>query len=404
MADLKSIDAVLKQILSDTFQPPETENLSLLEASGRVLAEDILSPMDVPPADNSAMDGYALDANDAAMVEQGVYEVSDRVPAGSSGKQIKPGTLVRIFTGGEIPPGANTVIMQENTELLDEGRVRIIKMPALGNNVREQGQDIQKGGIILTAGKRLQPQDLALLASVGHDKVNVYRRLRIAIITTGNELIDPPLPLKSGQIYNSNRYALESLVTQMGFDSRYYGTAEDTPEATEKAFTDAAKECDCLISSGGVSVGEEDHVKQVVQKLGSLDLWKVAIKPGKPLAFGQVLGRPFFGLPGNPVSSFVTFCLFTRPYLLRLQGCRDYAPSTYHVPVDFEIDGGSRVEFLRARVEPDNGGVRVNLFPNQGSGVMSSLSWANALVEVGIHQKVRKGDFLKIYPLENLIR
>lgn len=411
MSDLIPVDEVLQRILSSVESVPETCKLSLDLLAGKVNASDVFSEINVPPADNSAMDGYALDANDPGIKAGGTYIVSDRVPAGSQGQSLAAGTLVRIFTGGEIPAGANSVVMQENTEpAVIEGRenkkstgaVILHKKPELGQNVRTKGQDIKKGGLVLPAGKRLTAPDLGLLASIGSSEVEIFKPLSIGILSTGNELIEPPEPLQPGQIYNSNRFSLGALVTGLGMEPRYFGVVEDSAQATRDAFREAAEVCDILVSSGGVSVGEEDYVKQVVEELGKLDLWRIAIKPGKPLAFGSVLGKPFFGLPGNPVSAFVTFCLITRPFLLKSQGCSNCLPASYMAPVNFDFKGGLRVEYLRVRTTSTEGAGEVDLYSNQGSGVMSSLSWADALAEVPIGQQVKKGDQLKIYPLHNL--
>lgn len=400
MSPLIPIEQALETILSDVTPSARHMELSLQQCLGHVLAESLIADINVPPADNSAMDGYAMNAEDDLIQSGGTYRISDRIPAGTRGQSLEAGTLVRIFTGGEIPTGANAVVMQENTTLLGEDKVVLLDKPALGQNVRGQGQDIRKGSEILKEGKRITAPDLGLMASVGIHQVKVVRPLKVGILTTGNELVDPPTPLQPGQIYNSNRFSLEALVSGLGMEPHYYGSVEDTPEATRAALSSAAASCDCLISSGGVSVGEEDHVKAQVQALGQLNVWRIAIKPGKPLAFGSVEGTPFFGLPGNPVSSFVTFCLFARPFLLKLQGARDIQPPSYMAPVSFDYQGGSRVEFLRVRAFVQGGEMAIEPFEHQGSGVMSSLSWANALAKVGIDQQVRKGDRLRIYPLD----
>lgn len=414
MSELIPVDEVLERILSGVNKVPETCKLPLDQISGKIVARDVFSDINVPPADNSAMDGYALDANDPTIESGGIYRVSDRIPAGSQGQSLVAGTLVRIFTGGEIPAGANAVVMQENTELVTAekgentgaktgtGKVILHKKPEPGQNVRTKGQDIKKGGLVLKAGKRLSAPDLGLLASVGCSEPEVFKPLRVGILSTGNELIEPPEPLKPGQIYNSNRFSLGALVAGLGMEPKYFGVVEDSAEATRNAFREAAASSDCLVSSGGVSVGEEDYVKQVVEELGKLDLWRIAIKPGKPLAFGSVLGKPFFGLPGNPVSAYVTFCLIARPFLLKSQGCSNCLPASYMAPVNFDFKGGKRVEFLRVRTRNMENRDEITLYPNQGSGVMSSLSWADALAEIGIGQQVNKGDLLKIYPLHNL--
>lgn len=401
MSALTPVDEVLDRILSAAQIVTESEVIPLDQSLGRISAEEIKSSINVPPADNSAMDGYALNASDADIQLNTAYSVSDRIAAGSQGKKLEAGTLARIFTGAEIPPGANAVIMQEKTESKGD-KIILHQLPKVGQNVRTRGQDIHEGSKVLETGKRLGPEELGLLASVGYSKIKVYQPLKVGILTTGDELVEPPTPLKPGQIYNSNRYTLRALVRGLGMEVVDFGVVEDTVEATRLALTKGAQSSDCVVSSGGVSVGEEDYVKQVVEELGELNIWRIAIKPGKPLAYGSVDGTPFFGLPGNPVSSFITFCLIARPFLLKMQGCSSWLPDSYHAAVNFDYAGGTRREYLRVRAEETASGTEINLFPNQGSGIMSSVSWANALAQVEIGQQVKSGDLLKIYPLKNM--
>lgn len=401
MSHLLPVDQVLDRILTSVQVTTQVESIALDQSLGRVISEDIQASMDVPPADNSAMDGYALDANDPAFKLDGAYTVSDRIAAGGQGKALKAGTLARIFTGAAMPVGANAVVMQENTGTKGD-QVILHQLVQPGQNVRLKGQDIQRDSRLLERGRRLGPGELGLLASVGFSEMTVYKPLKIGILTTGDELVDPPTPLKPGQIYNSNRYSLTGLVKGLGMEVLDLGVVEDTPQATRTAIKEGADRCDCLISSGGVSVGEEDYVKQVVEELGHLDIWRIAIKPGKPLAFGSVGGVPFFGLPGNPVSSFITFCLIARPFLLKSQGCCSWSPDYTYARVNFDYRGGTRREYLRVRAGETASGFEVILYPNQGSGIMSSISWANALAEVEIDQQVKSGDVLKIYPLKTL--
>lgn len=389
---LVPVEKALDQLLGFARPIDETVVVSLAEALGKVLAVDVASPVQVPPHDNSAMDGYAAAAGDVKAGE--AYPISQRIAAGSVGTPLEPGTLARIFTGAPIPGGADAVVIQEDTEMAEE-RVRVLEVPRPGENIRPAGQDIEKGSVILSRGRRLLPQDLSLLASVGLAEVTVFRTLSIAILSTGDELVEPPAPLQPGQIYNSNRHALAGLIKRLDMNVVDLGIVPDSPEATEQALREAAK-YDMIVSTGGVSVGEEDHVKATVESLGELNLWRLAIKPGKPLAYGHVDGTPFFGLPGNPVSTFVTFLVLTRPYLLKYQGVTDYQHDYLSGIADFEFQGGGRQEYLRVKVCFEDGQPKLRPFDNQGSGVMSSLSWADALAEIPAGQVVARGDPVRI--------
>lgn len=397
MSGLRPVDDVITMLLDRVPEYNETLSVPLLSAQGLCLAEDVTSPVNVPPADNSAMDGYAI--NSGSLNADEWIPVSMRVPAGYVGDELADGTAARIFTGAPIPPGADTVVIQENTESR-EGEVKILELPLPGANIREQGQDIRMGSCVATAGEKLTPAWLGVIASVGVAEVKVKRPLRVAILSTGDELVEPGRETAPGQIYNSNRYVLAGLVRELGMEVIDIGIVSDTPEATEAALIEAAVSSDCILSSGGVSVGEEDHVKAAVERLGSIDIWKLAIKPGKPLAFGEVRGTPFFGLPGNPVSTYVTFSIVARPYLRRYQGFADYLNNVDWARAGFSFSAGSRREYLRVKTHADaSGQVIAEKFPNQGSGVMSSVAWCNALAEVEIDQSVSEGDLLKIYPV-----
>jgi len=395
---LTPVDEVLVKIKQQASLLVDEEEIDLGSALGRILSQSIKSAINVPPSDNSAMDGYAINS---AGVSKGIkLKVSDRIPAGTTGQVLVPGTAARIFTGASIPPGADAVVMQENTAVIDD-EVEIHEHPQKGQNVRLCGQDIKAGEIVLSLGRKLKPQDIGLLASIGYARVPVYQKLKVAVLSTGDELVCPseipPNSLKPGQIYNSNQYALIALIEQLGMAAINMEPVGDSFEATEKAFLQAAEIADCIVSSGGVSVGEEDHVKAVVDKLGQIDIWKLAIKPGKPLAYGRVGKTPFFGLPGNPVSSFVTFNIVARPYLMLCQGCPDGELTQIQVPAGFEIKGGSRREYLRVKLETDERGhISLVNFANQGSGILSSLSWADGLAEVEIGAKISKGDAVKV--------
>ena len=395
MSKLRPVEEAIDHLLAKVSRTEQTEIRGLSDALGLYLTEPVISDLDVPPADNSAMDGYAVQL--ASISENQWLEVSARVPAGSVGEEIRSGTAVRIFTGAPIPAGADTVVMQENCEA-EENRVRIHELPELGANVRARGQDLEAGATVLQSGERLTAQSLALLASVGCAEVKVFKPLRVAIMSTGDELVEPGGRLAEGQIFNSNRFALEGLIRGLGMEVVDLGIVEDTPDATDRILRQAAERADLIVSTGGVSVGEEDHVKSAVERLGHLDLWKLAIKPGKPLAFGSVLGKPFFGLPGNPVSTFVTFVIVARPFLLAMQGAASSRSRGMPIPSGFSFRGGSRREYLRVRVcENSEGDPYLEKFANQGSGVMTSVAWADGLAEVEIGQQVEPGDKLRVH-------
>jgi molybdopterin molybdotransferase len=394
---LHPVDDVLDQILANVDVTGTTESVQTDQALGRYLAADVSSPVDVPPAANSEMDGYAYDGHDPSMVAGGVYDISDRIPAGSVGKTLVPGTLTRIFTGAHLPEGANTVVMQEDTTVVN-GKVQIDELPAPGQHVRPQGQDIETNEVILKRGRRLRPEDLGLVASVGLGTVEVYRPLTVAVVSTGDELVEPGDSLGPGQIYNSNRYVLSGLLRSLGMQVLDLGITRDSAAATRDALQRGAQQSDCIICSGGVSVGEEDYVKAVVEEMGSLDVWRLAIKPGKPLAYGQVLGTPFFGLPGNPVSVYVTFLIVARPFLIAMQGGTSPRAPYYFGTADFETRAGNRREYLRVQIAPnDKGEIVLSKFKNQSSGVLSSVTWADGLAEVEIDQHIRPGDRLKYF-------
>lgn len=396
---LMPVDDVVERLMSEAQCLVGTEMIKVSQACGRVLAEAVISPINVPLLSNSAMDGYAVNTAD---VEVGcVLVVSDRIPAGTVGKTLQPGTAARIFTGAPIPQGANAVVIQEDTKLVDAG-VEIHEVPDHEQNIRRAGQDIVVGAQVLDCGHKLRPQDLGLVASVGCADVCVYRKLKVGVMSTGDELIEPPNELQPGQIYNSNQYTLLALIDSLGMESIDLGLVADSPQATDAALRKGADVADCILSTGGVSVGEEDHVKAAVERLGVLDIWRLAIKPGKPLAFGNVATKPFFGLPGNPVSTFVTFMMIARPYLLKCQGLENTALPTFYGASAFKVSAGSRREYLRVRLSYDeHGNSRVDGFQNQGSGVMSSVSWATGLAQVEPGQTIDVGDLLKVHIFTN---
>ena len=394
----------LEALMAGATPITETETVDTLDANGRVLAAPVRSALRVPPADNTAMDGYAMRAADVPAAGARL-PVSQRIPAGHVGTELAPGTAARIFTGGLIPPGADAVVMQEQCE--SDGDVVVINhVPASGEWIRRAGEDIEIGSEILCAGTRLSPQALGLAASVGQASLDVVRRVRVAVFFTGDELAMPGEPLKPGAIYNSNRFTLRGLLQNLGCEVTDFGIVPDTLAATRDTLRRAAAGNDLIITSGGVSVGEEDHIRPAVTAEGRLDLWRIAMKPGKPLAFGQVAngsGKPtfFIGLPGNPVSSFVTFLLFVRPFLLRLQGVADVTPRRIAVRADFDLPRGDRRnEFLRARFN-DAGGL--DLFPNQSSGVLTSTVWGDGLIDNPPNQPIRRGDTVQFIPFASLL-
>lgn len=398
----------LETLLLSVRPIAEIETVPTIDAAGRVLAAAQRSTLDVPPADNTQMDGYAVRAADCASGTAHL-PVSQRIPAGHVGQPLQPGTAARIFTGAMIPSGADAVVMQEQCEA-DGDSVTIRHIPAAGDWVRRAGEDIRNGSIILEAGRRLRGQELGLAASVGLASLPVVRRPRVAVFFTGDELAMPGEPLKPGAIYNSNRFMLRGLLEQLGCTTTDYGIVGDSREATREALRTAAAEHDLIITSGGVSVGEEDHIKPAVEAEGRLNMWQIAMKPGKPLAFGEVRRNPgsgeaghafFLGLPGNPVSSFVTFLLFVRPFILRMQGVTDVEPPRYSMRADFDLPKPDRRnEFLRARVNASGG---LDLFPNQGSGVLTSTVWGHGLIDNPPGHPIASGDLVSFIPFDSLI-
>ena len=402
-SNMLSVEEAIEYLLSRADIKPESEQVELKQALGRVLAVDQSSPVFVPPADNSAMDGYAVNTKDFASGGDKRLPVTQRIPAGTRGKTLVPGTAARIFTGAPVPDGADAIVMQELTE--KDGDCIVVKaIPRKGDHIRKRGEDISTGDRILSAGQKLRPQELGLAASVGIGELPIYRKLKIAIFSTGDELVTPGNPLGEGQIYNSNLYTLTGMVQALNCDIIDLGTVPDNLDSTKKVLQEAQASADIIVTSGGVSVGEEDYVKAAIEELGSLDMWRVAMKPGKPLAFGRIGNTPFIGLPGNPVSVFVTFCLFARPYILKCQGASDVLPNRYIVTAGFDWHKpGPRREFLRANLEIDNQGhARASIYPHQGSGVLSSAVWANGLVEISNQKPVSAGDLVSFIPFTEI--
>lgn len=386
-----------------------TETLSTFDALNRVLAADVVSTLDVPPMNTSSMDGYAVRVADLAQGSRHL-PVSQRIPAGHAPQPLAAGTAARIFTGATVPPGADAVVMQEQTETVD-GAVNILHAPKAGEWITAQGADIRKGSVVLPAGTRLSPAALGLAASVGCATLTVTRRVKVAVFFTGDELTMPGAPLKPGAIYNSNRFTLTGLLRNLGCEVTDYGIVPDQLDATRATLREAAAEHDFILTSGGVSVGEEDHVKPAVEAEGRIAMWQIAMKPGKPLAFGAVR-RPgkegaapdeafFIGLPGNPVSSFVTFLLFVRPFLLRLAGATHVSPRALSLRADFtQGKSDRRNEFLRARVNPAGG---LDLFSNQSSAVLTSTVWGDGIIDNPPNHQISAGETVRFIPFTELL-
>jgi molybdopterin molybdotransferase len=404
----------LDHLLSHAQAVLESENLPVQTTLGRVLAQSVSSLVDVPPLDNTSMDGYAVRTADTQNPGS-TLRIAQRIPAGSMGTQLEPGAAARIFTGAPVPPGADAVVMQEDCAIPEgsSDQVIVTTVPALGQWIRRRGEDLTAGKVALTAGTFLRPQELGMAASAGLTHLNVRRKVRVAAFFTGDELSLPGEPLKPGGIYNSNRDTLLACIRSLGCDATDFGIVPDSLAATKETLRKASKEHDLIITSGGVSVGEEDHIKPAVSAEGRLDLWQIAIKPGKPLAFGAVRKSDdlkgngvaaetwFIGLPGNPVSSFVTFLLFVRPFILKLQGRDAGLPQAYPMRADFDwLKADRRNEFLRVKINAQGG---LDLFPNQSSGVLTSASWGDGLVDCPPGQAIRVGDLVKYIPFNALL-
>ena len=407
---LLSLDEALARLAAGAAAAriADTEMISTFDVLGRVLAADVISAIDVPPADNSSMDGYVLRVADVAR-EGALLPVTQRIAAGVVGAPLAAGSAARIFTGAQIPAGADAVVMQEQCEAVDGG-VRIKAMPQAGQWIRRRGEDVRIGATVLARGARLTPQALGLVAGVGAATLTVCRRPRVALFSTGDELVMPgsiaPEALPPGAIYNSNRFTLRGLLQAAGCDVTDLGIVPDRLDATRDALRRAAAEHDLILTSGGVSVGEEDHVKPAVAAEGRIEMWQIAIKPGKPLAFGAVKKQGagealFIGLPGNPVSSFVTFLLAVAPVLRVMQGMPSALPFDLPMPAHFDWPRpDKRREFLRVRRNAEGG---LDLFANQSSGVLTSAVWADGLVDNPPSQVIARGDIVTYWPLATLI-
>jgi molybdopterin molybdotransferase len=433
-APLLSTADALATLLGAAVQIDGEETLPTLEALNRVLAADVISPLDVPPMNTSSMDGYAVRIADLAHGERRLA-VSQRIPAGHAPQPLAAGTVARIFTGATVPPGADAIVMQEQTETAGD-EVTLLHTPKAGEWITQQGADIRRGAVILPAGTRLTPQALGLAASVGCAELRVMRRVKVAVFFTGDELTMPGEPLKPGAIYNSNRFTLRGLLEKLGCDVTDYGIVPDKLDATRATLRDAAREHDLILTSGGVSVGDEDHVKPAVEAEGRLSMWQIAMKPGKPLAFGAVRrvdadagsaardGKGaasienavagvaartetsrtetfFIGMPGNPVSTFATFVLLVRPFVLRLAGVRTVTPRALSLRADFtQQKADRRNEFLRARVNAAGG---LDLFPNQSSAVLTSTVWGDGLIDNPPNHAISAGETVRFIPFSELL-
>jgi molybdopterin molybdotransferase len=399
--DLTPVENAIQHLLTLAAPPAEVELAPVHRTLGRTLARDCTVPADVPPADNSAVDGYALRTEDFRLGKP--LLISARVPAGQAPGALIAGTAARIFTGSEIPSGADTVVMQERTKVDADG-VLIDGEVKLDQNIRRRGQDLAAGDLALAQGTLIRPQEMGLLASMGIAEVEVFKKLKVAVLTTGDELVDPGTPLEAGQIYNTNRCTLLGLLDQAGCEVVLCESVADTREGTRLTLQRAAKAADLIITSGGVSVGEEDHVRAALEESGQLSLWRMAIKPGKPLAFGDIDGTPVLGLPGNPAAVLVTFLVVGMPYIRQRQGRLHIHPLGQQVAAGFSVASASvRREFVRARLEQDHGNTVAQAFPNQSSGVLSSACWADGLAVVPEHSTLSPGDTITYFPFSELV-
>jgi molybdopterin molybdotransferase len=401
---MRPLDDALAELLGHAKPLAATDTVSTFDADGRVLAQDLVSALQIPPQDNSSMDGYAVRSSEIA--DEGVpLPVSQRIPAGTAPEPLAPGSAARIFTGAPIPAGADAVVMQEDTEPAGEQIVRILRVPEPGQWIRRSGEDVTRGAVVLAKGDRMSPAALGVAAGIGIEKLLVARRPKVALFSTGDELVMPgevsPEQMKPGAIYNSNRFFLRALLHRLGCEVTDLGIVPDRRDATVEALRRASRDHDLILTSGGVSVGEEDHIRPAVQSLGSLDLWQIAIKPGKPFAYGKVGSAHFIGLPGNPVSSFVTFVLLVRPFLLKLQGATRLAPAATLLPAHFSWPRAAPPrEFLRVRRNGEGG---LDLFANQSSGVLTSAVWSDGLVDNPPGHAIARGEPVPFISLAELM-
>ncbi len=401
---LTSIADALTFLLASVQPRLLPESVELDSALGRILAHDVSARVAVPSFDNSAMDGFAV--NHADCPEAGtILKVSQYIKAGHPGHALAPGTVARIFTGAPLPDGATAVVMQENARINEAADVCILQVPSAGENVRRAGHDIAAGSQVLGQGHQLQPQDLGLLASLGLASLEVYKPLTVVLLNTGDELKQQGQPLLPGQLYDSNSFTLAASLQQLGMKVVKAGIVGDDLQATRDALQQAAHSGDCVITTGGVSVGEADYVREAVEALGKLSLWKLAIKPGKPFSYGHIGDVPFFGLPGNPVAVFITFAILVKPYLLKMQGAKLRAQPSLRVHAGFTVsEASSRQEYLRVRLQQNAEGRPVaHLYADQSSSVLTSLSWADGLAVVPVNTVVHSGQELEYMPFRGLL-
>ena len=415
---LMSLDEALSLVLKDVSVLTQTDWIKTFEADGRVLSHDLVSGLQVPPQDNSSMDGYAVRVEDVTHVGASL-KVTQRIPAGQHGHALNSGEAARIFTGAPIPPGANAVVMQEDTQVAstenaqaDVPVIVVNSAPALGQWIRRSGEDVTLGSVVMQKGTRLDPAGLGMAASIGLAQLEVTRKPRVALFSTGDELVMPgavaPENMRPGAIYNSNRFFLRALLVRLGCEVTDLGIVPDKLESTLAVLRDAASHHDLVLTSGGVSVGEEDHVKPAVEALGGLNLWQISMKPGKPFAFGFLKSQAsdhsahFMGLPGNPVSSFVTFQLLVRPFLLALQGVRTVQAEPLQLKANFDLPKpDKRREFLRVKRNAQGG---LDLFPNQSSGVLTSVVWGDGVVDNPGSNVIHSGDLVRFYPFSEWLQ
>lgn len=387
-----------------SLDQPQEQTLPLADCLGKVLAHSIFAPSAVPPAPVSALDGYAVNIDDLDTETETCLPVSLRIAAGHVAPPLPRGTAARIFTGAALPPRANAVIAQEASHLSDE-RVCFTHRPAAGEDVKTPGSDLEEGQLLLDRGRRLQPQDIALAASAGIDRLTVYRPLKVAVLCSGDELVDPGQPLAPGCIYNANRFLIPAQIEALGMTAVSVDRLADTLSATQKALLAASENADVIITTGGVSVGEEDHIRAAIQSLGSLHIWRIKMRPGKPFTFGRIGpgDTPVLGLPGNPVSAFLNFALLAQPFLLKAQGVVAHQPLSFRLPAGFDWPRPRpHREFLRARIDPSDPLSRVMLYPNQGASALISTTWANGIVVVREQQTIQAGDLIEFIPFSGL--
>ncbi|MBL1293384.1 MAG: molybdopterin molybdotransferase MoeA [Thiotrichales bacterium] len=396
LSEYEAIDT----LLSHAKLLVDNETVSINNASTRICAKNIIAPINVPAQDNSAMDGFACNSNDVAINSH--IEISQRIATGSNPPALKPGTTARIFTGASIPAGADCIVIQENCAY-DDSSVSFRTTPILGQHIRYAGEDIKQGQIILHRGDVIGPAQIGLIASLGIDTVCVYKKLRIALLTTGSELLEPGSKNEDGKRYNSNRYTLTAAINQLGFDVSHHQIIADNLNDTQNELIARSADADVVISTGGVSVGDEDHVKNALENTGTMHLWKIAMKPGKPLAFGSVNNTPFIGLPGNPVSALITYLIIARPFLLSCQGVTLRPLIRYPVKSGFDWQTQKRCEYLRVTLQQEGDELIAHRYQSQDSGIQNSLHNSDGLARIEIESQIQTGDIISFSPYSSLL-